>query len=253
MSNPFTNPFGSSSGNSQRRRRASSTQENQFADLPGPDYFTGGSPGGSGSRPPPARRQRRDSNRGPPMSYNNAHNQPELRRSSSSSNSRYTPISYGGPSNSLYESQPDPYSMARRPSSSVRRPSAAEIVSTPPLRRRRGAQDLSAQAFDPYDPFANGLRRPSGYRRESDGDVDLPVYRSASAYARNPGGYPPTYYSGRAGSQDVLPPRYTSVGSSQGYGGPPMQYPATRRPSAYDQSGMSSNLDYEAEKRERRR
>ncbi|KAK4498558.1 hypothetical protein PRZ48_011216 [Zasmidium cellare] len=108
---------------------------------------------------------------------------------------------------------------------------------------RRGGEDLSSAAHNFYDPFAGQLGT-GRYRESIVGDPELPRYRSASEYHRSVSRAPGYDVRGMPMRASRDPPPYTSFDSHNG-GGPPQQYPPTRRPSRYDQfDGDLPGRDY---------
>lgn len=138
----------------------------------------------------------------------------------------------------------DPYSCSRHISRSGSR-GYDDLSSRPPTARRE-AYDHSALAYDRYDPFAGELGTGNIRPHSTRGDPELPVYRSASAYARGSNSHAPGYDvpgSAMRSSFGFLPP-YASF-SSQGSGGrEPMQLPPTRRSSHYDRDSDLLPADY---------
>lgn len=154
-----------------------------------------------------------------------------------SAHSRAPPVSYFNGSRSR-----DPYSMrGSGPDPDAYYDSANS--------RRRGAMpgyEEGLAAMGGLDAYGMPRRASEDPRRHPSvfGDMDgLPNYRSASAYAREQ--MPPAYGSPSGGyGFSERPPPYSSFSGPGGYGrAEPMQYPPTRRPSAYgrEHAGGSSS------------
>lgn len=100
----------------------------------------------------------------------------------------------------------------------------------PTTRTRRSALGNYTGA-DP-DPFYAGLARRASRQRNSDGDTELPTYRSPSAYMRSRSLHRPPSYGdpSSSNSSGPQPPNYSSYsGPSAGHDGG--RYPPSRRPS----------------------
>ncbi|KAM3425445.1 hypothetical protein BST61_g7391 [Cercospora zeina] len=105
-----------------------------------------------------------------------------------------------------------------------------------PGHNRRHAMAVYPSDYNGFD-IRHARRHPS-----VTGDPTLPHYRSASAYARDPGGLPPAYdevFDGGGarttsqGESMQRPPRYSSFDAGRGAAPVPIQYPATRGDDSY--------------------
>lgn len=172
-----------------------------------------------------------------------------------SDSSRYssTAASYiGGPPTRHLSSSRAPFSYTGNHHTS-RRDDVADLY--PPMTRRSAIGGHTAGDFSGADPdsFYAELARRASRQRTSDGDPELPTYRSPSDYMRSSSlhrapsyGDPQTRYS-----SDTQPPPYSSYsGPSAGYRGD--RYPPTRRPSYWEENSADTLMDRDHFRRSRR-